>query len=198
MKPGVSAGTDGGGLWKRQGTLLAHGLSSLPHQPGLCFWQISLSLSLFLLELHMRPMEAPRLGVELKLQLPAYTTATAMRDLSHICDLHHSSQQRQILNPLSEAGDRTRILMDPSQTCFCWATTEAPSGRSPISTCSTSMPWRQGWQGWPQEQCSGPFLTLPFVLRVSVTGPKTAAGVHTELSLRRLSAQREPDRLWPG
>ena len=36
-------------------------------------------------------------------------------DLSHICDLHHSSQQRRILNPLSEARDRTRNLMVPSQ-----------------------------------------------------------------------------------
>ena len=36
--------------------------------------------------------------------MPAYTTATAMWDLSHICNLHHSSQQCQILNPLSEAG----------------------------------------------------------------------------------------------
>ena len=31
-------------------------------------------------------MEVPRLGVELELQLPAYTTATATRDLSHVCD----------------------------------------------------------------------------------------------------------------
>ena len=32
-------------------------------------------------------MEVPRLGVEWKLQLPAYTTVTAMPDLSHIFDL---------------------------------------------------------------------------------------------------------------
>ena len=33
-----------------------------------------------------------------------YTTAKAMRDPSHhICDLHRSSQQRWILNPLSKA-----------------------------------------------------------------------------------------------
>ena len=31
-------------------------------------------------------MEVPRLGVELEQQLPAYTTAAAMLDLSHICD----------------------------------------------------------------------------------------------------------------
>ena len=42
---------------------------------------------------HPQHMEVPRLGVELELQLPAYTTATATRDLSHVCELHHSSQQ---------------------------------------------------------------------------------------------------------
>ena len=50
-------------------------------------------------------MEVPRLGVELEPQLPASTTATATRDRSHICHLHHSSWQHQILNPTSEARD---------------------------------------------------------------------------------------------
>ena len=50
-------------------------------------------------------MEVPRLGVHSELQLPTYTTATAMRDLSPICELCHSLQQHQILNPLSEARD---------------------------------------------------------------------------------------------
>ena len=59
-------------------------------------------------------MEVTRLGVELELQLPAYTIAAATWDLSCTCDLHHSSQQHWILNPLSRARDRTRILMDPS------------------------------------------------------------------------------------
>jgi len=35
-------------------------------------------------------MKAPRVGVKLELQLPAYTTATAMQNLSPICDLRHS------------------------------------------------------------------------------------------------------------
>ena len=35
----------------------------------------------------------------------------SMPDLSHICDLHHSSEQCQILNLLSEAKDQTRGLM---------------------------------------------------------------------------------------
>ena len=48
-----------------------------------------------------------RLGVESELQLPAYTTATATPDTSHVCNLHHSSWQHQILNPLTEAKDQT-------------------------------------------------------------------------------------------
>ena len=61
-----------------------------------------------------RPVEAPRLGVQSELQPPAYTTATAMRDPSRVCDLHHNSGQRRILNPLGEARDRTHVLMDPT------------------------------------------------------------------------------------
>ena len=38
-------------------------------------------------------------------QLPAYVTATAPPDPSCVCNLHHSSGQCQILNPLSEARD---------------------------------------------------------------------------------------------
>ena len=60
-------------------------------------------------------MEVPRLGVESGPQLPAYATATALWDLSHVRDLHHSSQQCRILNPLREARDWTSILMDSSQ-----------------------------------------------------------------------------------
>ena len=56
-------------------------------------------------------MEVPRLEVELKLQLWACTTVTAMRDPSLVCNLHHNSQQRWILNSLSEAKDRTCVFM---------------------------------------------------------------------------------------
>ena len=52
-------------------------------------------------------MEIPRLGVELELHLLAYTTAIAMRDPSLVCNLHHSSQQRWIPNPLGKARIRT-------------------------------------------------------------------------------------------
>ena len=56
----------------------------------------------------------------------AYTTATARQDLSHISDLHHSSWQCQILYPLNEASDRTRVLMDSSWIHFHCATTGIP------------------------------------------------------------------------
>ena len=64
-------------------------------------------------------MEVPRLGVKLELQLLVYTTATAMQDPSRIGNLHHSSRQCRILNPLSEARDRTLDLMVPSRIRFC-------------------------------------------------------------------------------
>ena len=57
-------------------------------------------------------MEVPRLGVELELQLRVYATATAMQDPSRVCDLHLGSQQCWILSPLSDARNRTCILMD--------------------------------------------------------------------------------------
>ena len=68
--------------------------------------------------------EVPRLGVESELQLPTYFTATVSPDLSHTCDLHHSSWQHCILNPLSEDKDRTLILMDTSWVCYHWSTME--------------------------------------------------------------------------
>ena len=47
-----------------------------------------LFIYIFFLGLHQWHMEVPRLRVESELQLPAYTTATAMWDLSCILDLH--------------------------------------------------------------------------------------------------------------
>ena len=76
------------------------------------------------------------------LQLPAYTTAIAVPDLSCVWDLHHSWWQCQILNPLSKTGDQihiqilnplsktrdqTHILMGISWVCYRWATTGTPT-----------------------------------------------------------------------
>ena len=70
-------------------------------------------------------MDVPRLRVESELHLLAYTTATW--DPSQVSELYHSSQQHQFLNPLSEARDRTCILMATSWVCYCWATMGTPT-----------------------------------------------------------------------
>ena len=43
-----------------------------------------------------------------------------------MCELHHSPQQGQILNPLSKARGRICVLMDPSWIRFCSAMTGTP------------------------------------------------------------------------
>ena len=61
---------------------------------------------------HLQHMEVLGLRTERGLHLPAYTTAIVMWNPGHDCDLHHSSRQCRILNPLSKARDQTSILMD--------------------------------------------------------------------------------------
>ena len=72
-------------------------------------------------------MEFPRLGVESELPLLAYATATATQDLNRVCDLHHSSRQCCIPDPLSEAREQTCTFMDTSQVRFRFATTGTPT-----------------------------------------------------------------------
>ena len=79
---------------------------------------IYLFVCLFL-GLHLRHMEVPRLGVELGLRLLAYTIATAKQNPSHVCNLHHSSWQHWIVNPLSGNRDPTCVLMDTSRIHYC-------------------------------------------------------------------------------
>ena len=71
-----------------------------------------------LLRLYLWHMEVHRLGVELELQLLIYTTATAKLDLSHICNLRHSSWQPWICNPVSKARVQTQVLMDTSWVLY--------------------------------------------------------------------------------
>lgn len=56
---------------------------------------------------HLQCKEVPGQGVQSELQLLAYATATATAtlNLSCVCDLHHSSWQHQILDPLRKARD---------------------------------------------------------------------------------------------
>ena len=54
---------------------------------------------------YLQHVEVPRLGVISELQLPAYATAPRMQDLCRVYNLHHSSGQHQVPNPLSKARD---------------------------------------------------------------------------------------------
>ena len=85
-----------------------------------CVWCVFLGL-------HPRHMEIPRLGVKWELQLPAYTMATATWDLSSLWDLHHSSPQLVILNPLIKARGGTSALTDANPIGFA-----EPPGELPI------------------------------------------------------------------
>ena len=76
----------------------------------------------FLSGLHPSYMEVSNLGVESELQ-PLATPQPQRADVSHVCNLHHSSQATPDLNQVSEARDWTFILMNTSQIRFCWATT---------------------------------------------------------------------------
>ena len=93
-------------------------------------------------------MEVPRLGVKSELQLPAYTTATATPDPSQaVCDVHHSSQQHWVLNPLSEARDRTHILMDAIRVHYLLSHNGNSSDAfNKITSHPRVEPGSQGWQ----------------------------------------------------
>ena len=75
---------------------------------------------------HPQPMEVPRLGVQSELLAFTAATATSNLDPSCVCDLHHSSRQCRILNPLSEARDWTLNITVPSQICFRCPTMGTP------------------------------------------------------------------------
>ena len=70
----------------------------------------SIFFSFVYLQLHSWPVEGLRLRIKSEPQPPAYATATAIQDPSHICNLCHSLWQHWILNPLREARDQTCIL----------------------------------------------------------------------------------------
>ena len=102
----------------------------------ICIIALVLLVCLFLGP-HPWHLEVPRLAVESELQLPAYATGTATQDPSLICDLHHSSGQRWILNLLSEARDQTCDLMVPSQIrfhCTTMGTPESLLWKRPLSS----------------------------------------------------------------
>ena len=121
-------------LWKNNLTICRKGLLNFQAQDNIntciCMVRIWVKFLNFLfvcfLGPHPQHMEVPRLAVKSELQLLAYTTATATWDPSWVCNLHHSSWQCWILNPLSKARDRTYILIDTSRIHFHCATSRTP------------------------------------------------------------------------
>ena len=105
------------------------------------FFLFFLFFFLFFLGPHSWHVEVLRLGVQSKLQLPAYARATAMPDPSLNCDLHHSSWQRWILNPLREARNWTQSLMVPSQIRFHCATMGIPKFSFVVLRVLTRKEW---------------------------------------------------------
>ena len=59
-----------------------------------------------------------RRGVELQLQLPAYTIAAAQGIQAASAPTPQLRGLCQILNPPSQPRNQTRILLDPSQVCY--------------------------------------------------------------------------------
>ena len=115
------------GMWRflGQGSNLGHSSSPDPcsdNARSLTHRATRKLLAFFFFFLGPHPQHMEGLGTESELQLPTYTTATATWDLGRICDLHCSSRQSQISDPLTRARDRTRILMDTRQICSYCAT----------------------------------------------------------------------------
>ena len=65
-----------------------HTIHKIEEGIGKFFVVLVLFFFFFFLRTQPRHMEVPRLGVELELQLTAYTTPTATQDPSHVCDLY--------------------------------------------------------------------------------------------------------------
>ena len=93
----------------------------------LTFNEFSAIISLFFFSFlgpHCMAYGGSQARIKLELQLPAYATATAMQDPSHVWDLHKSSRQRQILDPPSKGRDQIHVLIGNNQIHFRYATRE--------------------------------------------------------------------------
>ena len=102
----------------------------------------------------------------------AYATATATPDPRCICDLHHSSQPRWILNPLSKARAWTCNLMVPSWIRF-WCTTMGTSSQShicsPVYEFLLSHLWDYWWKGYPRLFVSISLISLSLAVSCSIS-----------------------------
>ena len=101
-------------------------LYPLLHTPrGPLLFSASMSLLLGLLFLLFRAAPAAYGGSQVRGPIGA-TAAGLHHSYSHVGSQPRLQPTRQILNPLSEARDRTPILMDASEVCYCWVTIGTP------------------------------------------------------------------------
>ena len=112
---------------------------------------------------HLWHMEVPRLGLQSELYLLAYVRATAMQDLSHVCNLHYSSWQHQILNPMSEARDWTWNLMVPSRIHFHCNMMGTPGG------IFKSLKYLSLWIVMEKLQCWNMYIFISFSHKTCTT-----------------------------
>ena len=89
---------------------------------------------LFFLQPHLQHMEVPWLGVQLELQLPAYTTATATQGPSCICDLHHTAHDNA-----GSLTHRTRPEIKPATSWFLDGFVSAVPRWELLNQCFTSV-----------------------------------------------------------
>ena len=99
---------------------------------------------------HLQRKEAPRLEVESELYLLIYAKVTATQDLRCICNIHHSSQQCQILNPRARQGIKYEsswmpvrfVSIEPQQKCWDSIVKKKTTGPSGVTWARlTSTNW---------------------------------------------------------
>ena len=88
---------------------------------------LSVSLSLFFLWPHLRHVEIPRLGGPIGAAAAGLHHSHSHAGSQLHPDRHHSSQQRQILNPQNKARHRTRVLTDTNRVHYGCVTMGTPS-----------------------------------------------------------------------
>ena len=91
----------------------------------------------------------------------AFWQSQAMPNPSHVCDLHHSSWQRQALNPMSETRDQTCVLMDTSWVRYHWARTGTPANGYLFSLFPTVSPVCGTWRESLKKSVNSLCLCLP-------------------------------------
>ena len=147
-------------------------------------------------------MEVSRLGVEWELQLPAYTTATAIADPIHVCNLHHSSQQCRVRNPLNQTRDWTHIPMDTSRVRFCRTTTGTLGNLGTVLRVRERMPARPK-TGGPWDSGSPGTLACGFAPTCLLTHDWHGGSTRPHLCDRRQvcclqASVRAPGEVWRG